>query len=85
LQTSQAGLADRARKGKPALCIHNDVINAWAMTAALWGGLLAVFGFSILPWLLIPCFLVPLLAATHLAIFYKLLRRGAVSSRPAFQ
>jgi len=41
------------RKGKPALCIQNDAINAWAMTAALFGALLGIFGLSILPWLLI--------------------------------
>jgi hypothetical protein len=27
-----------------------------------------------LPWMLIPAFLVPLLASTHLAIFYRLLK-----------
>jgi alkane 1-monooxygenase len=41
------------RKGKRALSIQNDAINAWAMTAVLFGVLLGVFGFSILPWLLI--------------------------------
>lgn len=41
------------RKGKRALCIQNDVINAWAMTAVLFGVLLGIFGLSILPWLLV--------------------------------
>jgi hypothetical protein len=27
---------------------------------------------STLPWVLIPCFLVPLLMLTHLAVFYRL-------------
>ena len=40
-------------KGKPTMCIQNDVINAWAMTLALYGGLAAVFGISVLPWLLV--------------------------------
>jgi hypothetical protein len=39
---------------------------------------------SSLPWLLIPGFLVPLLALTHLAIFSRLLvtNRGALAARP---
>jgi len=41
------------RKGQPPLCIQNDVINAWAMSAVLFGVLLGIFGPSILPWLLI--------------------------------
>lgn len=41
------------RKARPTLCIQNDVINAWAMTAVLFGVLLGTFGVSILPWLLI--------------------------------
>jgi alkane 1-monooxygenase len=41
------------RKGKPALSLENDAINAWSMTIALYGILLAVFGMSILPWLLV--------------------------------
>ena len=35
---------------------------------------------STLPWLLIPGFIVPLLAITHLAIFYRLLWRGNSSA-----
>ena len=41
------------RKGMPALSLENDAINAWAMTIALYGILLAIFGLSILPWLLL--------------------------------
>jgi alkane 1-monooxygenase len=41
------------RKGKPALSIQNEVVNAWAMTLALYGSLAAVFGISVLPWLLV--------------------------------
>lgn len=36
-----------------------------------------------LPWLLIPGFLVPLLATTHLAIFYRLRRESLVATRAA--
>jgi alkane 1-monooxygenase len=41
------------RKGKPVLCIENNVIHSWAMTAVLFGALLGIFGPSILPWLLL--------------------------------
>jgi alkane 1-monooxygenase len=41
------------RKGKQALSLENDAVNAWAMTIALYATLLAVFGMSVLPWLLV--------------------------------
>lgn len=31
--------------------IRNDILNAWAMTVVLFGGLIAAFGSSIAPWL----------------------------------
>ncbi len=36
-----------------------------------------------LPWVLIPAFLVPLLAATHLAVFHRILTAGAGSTNEA--
>jgi alkane 1-monooxygenase len=42
-----------ARLGQSKWTMRNDVLNAWAMTAVLWGALLAVFGIGILPYLLI--------------------------------
>ena len=41
------------RKGKSHWSIKNDVINAWLMSVVLWGGLIAVFGIGILPFLII--------------------------------
>ena len=41
------------RRRKHAWTIGNDVLNAWLMSAVLWGALLAVFGVGILPFLLI--------------------------------
>jgi len=41
------------RKGARVLSVHNDILNAWAISAVLYGILLAVFGPSILPWLFI--------------------------------
>jgi alkane 1-monooxygenase len=41
------------RVGKRVLTPHNDVLNAWAMTVVLFGALVAVFGVTVLPWLLV--------------------------------
>jgi alkane 1-monooxygenase len=41
------------RRRKHAWTIGNDVLNAWLMSAVLWGALLAVFGLGILPFLVI--------------------------------
>lgn len=61
-----------------------DFINAVTLAAlSSPGPLRQIFGrpdaslMSTLPWLLIPGFLVPLLAITHLAIFYRLFRSTA--------
>ncbi|MEO7944275.1 MAG: fatty acid desaturase [Marmoricola sp.] len=42
-----------ARKDKHPFRIGNDVLNAWLMSAVLWGGLMAVLGIAILPFLVI--------------------------------
>jgi len=41
------------RMDKGPWTIHNDVLNAWAMTAALFGVLVVAFGLAILPYLLL--------------------------------
>ena len=41
------------RRGGRYLTWKNDVLNAWAMSVVLWGGLVAVFGVGILPYLVI--------------------------------
>jgi hypothetical protein len=65
-----------------------DLINAVSLGVATQAGAIpgavSTDGMTLLPWLLIPGFLVPLFAATHLAIFYKLLSSRAPSDRPAF-
>jgi alkane 1-monooxygenase len=40
------------RMGRSPWTLHNDILNAWAMTALLFGGLTAAFGLVVLPWLL---------------------------------
>ncbi|MDP3890476.1 fatty acid desaturase [Nocardioides sp.] len=42
-----------ARKDQHPFRIGNDVINSWLMTAVLWGGLIAVFGVGITPYLIL--------------------------------
>jgi alkane 1-monooxygenase len=42
-----------ARKGKHPFRIGNDVLNAWLMSAVLWGVMIAVLGIGILPLLVI--------------------------------
>ncbi len=42
-----------SRSGGSSWTLRNDIVNAWAMTAVLFGGLAAVFGVGVLPWLAI--------------------------------
>lgn len=39
------------RRGKSVWSLRNDVVNAWLMSVALFGILVAVFGVEVLPWL----------------------------------
>jgi alkane 1-monooxygenase len=41
------------RTGKRPWTVHNDVLNAWAMTVVLFGALVVAFGIVVLPYLLI--------------------------------
>src|SRR6476619_8130240 len=42
-----------ARKGRHPFRIGNDVLNAWLMSAVLWGALMAVLGLQIFPLLVV--------------------------------
>lgn len=42
-----------ARGGHSAFSIHNDILQAWAMTVVLFAALTAVFGIVVLPYLLL--------------------------------
>ena len=78
----------RAREARWLILAWNglglaDLINAVGLGAVSAPGPLHLIGagpgaaiMSTLPWLLIPGFLVPLLALTHLAVFYRLRRPG---------
>ncbi|MGI9587858.1 MAG: alkane 1-monooxygenase, partial [Dietzia maris] len=41
------------RLGKSPWTLRNDNLNAWLMTVVLFGGLIAVFGWEIAPWLIV--------------------------------
>ena len=64
------------RMGKPFISVHNDVLNAWAMTVVLFGALTAAFGLDVLPWLLIQAVVgFSLLEAVNYLEHYGLLRQ----------
>jgi alkane 1-monooxygenase len=42
-----------ARREQSPWTLHNDVLNAWAMSVVLWGGLMLAFGWQILPFLVL--------------------------------
>jgi alkane 1-monooxygenase len=70
------------RVGKPFLSIHNDVLNAWAMSLALFAGLLVGFGWSVAPWLLIQAVIAfSLLEVVNYLEHYGLLRQKREDGR----
>jgi alkane 1-monooxygenase len=70
------------RMGKPFLSIHNDVLNAWAMTVVLFGALAAVFGIGVLPWLLVQAVVgASLLEVVNYLEHYGLLRQKQEDGR----
>jgi alkane 1-monooxygenase len=42
-----------ARRSQSPWTLRNDVLNAWAMSVVLWGGLMLAFGWEILPFLVL--------------------------------
>jgi len=70
------------RLGKPFWTIHNDVLNAWAMTAVLYAALVAGFGWTVLPWLVVQAVIgFSLLEVVNYLEHYGLLRRREESGR----
>lgn len=60
----------------------NDLLNAWAMSVVLFGGLIAVFGWSIAPWLAIQAvFGFLLLEVVNYVEHYGLLRQKKDNGR----
>ncbi|MEU8896102.1 alkane 1-monooxygenase [Nocardia sp. NPDC048505] len=62
--------------------LRNDVLNAWLMTVALWGGLAVAFGPSVLPYLVIQAvYGFTLLETVNYLEHYGLLRQRTASGR----
>jgi alkane 1-monooxygenase len=64
------------RLEKPFLSLHNDVLNAWLMSVVLFGTLIAVFGTTIIPWLVVQAVIgFSLLEVVNYLEHYGLLRQ----------
>ncbi len=70
------------RMGKRSWTLRNDVLNAWAMTVALWAVLVVLFGVGVLPYLLLQAVLAfSLLEAVNYLEHYGLLRATLPNGR----
>jgi alkane 1-monooxygenase len=70
------------RLGKSFFSIQNDVLNAWAMTVVLFGGLIAVFGLDVAPYLLLQAVIgFSLLEVVNYLEHYGLLRQKREDGR----
>jgi alkane 1-monooxygenase len=84
----QPALGDPARahaaraRGRGFFTPHNELLNAWAFSAALFGGLVAAFGAGILPWLAVQAVVgFSLLEVVNYIEHYGLLRRQTADGR----
>jgi len=75
--------AQRMRRlGNSVLNLRNDVLNAWLMSVMLWGVLVAIFGFALLPFVVIQAvFGFVLLETVNYLEHYGLLRQKTASGR----
>ncbi|MFE5284205.1 alkane 1-monooxygenase [Nocardia sp. NPDC056611] len=65
-----------ARKGHRWFSVHNHILQAWSMTVVLFGGLMAIYGPAILPYLLLQAVIgAGLLETVNYVEHYGLLRR----------
>jgi alkane 1-monooxygenase len=66
----------------PTTYLSNDVLNAWAMSAVLFGALIAVFGVGVIPFIVIEAiFGFSLLEAVNYLEHYGLLRQKNANDR----
>ncbi len=71
-----------ARMGKRPWTLRNDILNAWAMTLLLFAVLVAIFGVSILPYLVLQALVgFSLLEAVNYLEHYGLLRQRREDGR----
>ncbi len=70
------------RMDKGPWTIRNDILNAWLMTVILWGALIAIFGPTILPYLIVQAvYGFALLETVNYLEHYGLLRQRTESGR----
>jgi alkane 1-monooxygenase len=70
------------RVGKPFFSPHNDILNAWAMSVVLFGALVAIFGWTVAPWLLLQAVVAfSLLEVVNYLEHYGLLRQKVETGR----
>jgi alkane 1-monooxygenase len=70
------------RHGRSTWSIHNNALNAWAMTVVLFGGLTAAFGVRVLPFLVIQMVIgFPLLEVVNYLEHYGLARQKRPDGR----
>lgn len=76
LKSSWGLEAERLRRGGSSpWTFKNDILNAWAMTVVLFAALTAIFGLTVLPWLLVQAvFGFSLLEVVNYLEHYGLLR-----------
>ena len=66
------------RVGKPFFSPHNDILGAWAMSVVLFGALVAIFGWTVAPWLALQAVIAfSLLEVVNYLEHYGLLRHPA--------
>jgi len=71
-----------ARKGKRWWSPHNHILQAWSMTVVLFGGLMLVFGWQILGWLVLQAVIgAALLETVNYVEHYGLLRERRPDGR----
>jgi alkane 1-monooxygenase len=70
------------RAGRPFLSPHNDILSAWVLSAALFAGLVAGFGWRVAPWLALQAVIAfSLLEVVNYLEHYGLLRQRRADGR----
>ena len=70
------------RAGRPFLWPGNDILSAWAMSLVLFGGLIAIFGWRVAPWLAVQAVIAfSLLEVVNYLEHYGLLRQQLPDGR----
>ena len=75
----------RRRGQSPWNPVHNNILNAWAISVVLFAGLIAAFGWQIAPWLVVQAVMaVMFLEAVNYLEHYGLLREKRPDGRYVF-